>query len=77
MSDFERGDIALYLISLSLPLFWLLYGFLFSGGQKLRIYSAHDSSLIALLMVLGVWDNEWPEFSSSLCVEVYKDKQVS
>ena len=77
MGDVERGDIALCLISLSLPLFSFLYLFPFSGGQKLRLYSAHDSSLIALLMVLGVWDSEWPEFSSSLCVEVYKDKQVS
>lgn len=57
--------------------FFTLYCLLFSDGQKLCLYSAHDSSLIALLMVLGVWDNEWPEFSSSLSVEVYKDKQVS
>jgi len=42
--------------------------------RKMFLYSAHDSTLIALLMVLGCWDDHWPEFSASLCFELYENK---
>jgi len=39
-------------------------------GPRLRIYTAHDSSLIPLLCALNVYDNVWPPYSSTAIIEV-------
>jgi len=41
--------------------------------KKMYLYSAHDTTLMALLMVLDQWNNQWPLFSASICFEVYSD----
>jgi len=44
-------------------------------GSKLSLYSAHDSTLMALLASLGpkVWDGtEWPAYASMFLIELYE-----
>lgn len=40
---------------------------------KLMLYSTHDSTLVALLCALGIFDNRWPPFAADLCIETYVD----
>lgn len=42
---------------------------------KLVLYSAHDSTLAVLFHVLGIWKDEWPDFASNVCLELYRDPQ--
>lgn len=40
--------------------------------QKLSLYSGHDSTIIALLAVLGAFQGEWPPVASTVVVETWK-----
>eukprot|EP00794_Sanderia_malayensis_P002465 gene2465-2838_t len=42
------------------------------SGYKMLIFSAHDTTLMALLKAIGVYDNKWPRFSSDIKIELYK-----
>lgn len=47
-----------------------------AGGSavRLRLYSAHDTTLLPLLMILGAFDpphDRWPPFSSCLALELH------
>lgn len=42
--------------------------------SKLLLYSAHDTTLIAILNVLDVFNKQWPPFGSYLALELYKRK---
>ncbi|XP_012558055.1 lysophosphatidic acid phosphatase type 6 [Hydra vulgaris] len=42
--------------------------------EKMYLYSAHDTTIIALLMVLDLWDEKWPAFSSSIIFELYTNQ---
>lgn len=39
--------------------------------QKLVFYAAHDTSLLALLAAMGIWDGQWVGYASLLTIEVY------
>lgn len=41
---------------------------------KVCFYSAHDSTIIPLLLSLGTWDGAWPPFASSLAFELWADE---
>jgi len=45
-----------------------------SSCESMHLYSAHDTTLMALLMVLDQWDDDWPTYSASMCFEVYTNK---
>uniref|UniRef100_A0A2C9KSZ8 Uncharacterized protein n=1 Tax=Biomphalaria glabrata TaxID=6526 RepID=A0A2C9KSZ8_BIOGL len=40
---------------------------------KMCLYSSHDSTLIALLEALGIWDGNWPPFASDVRLELHKE----
>eukprot|EP00111_Clytia_hemisphaerica_P023920 TCONS_00070474-protein len=43
---------------------------------KMNLYSAHDTTLNALLMAFGKWDRySWPRFASYIAFELYKHKE--
>lgn len=33
------------------------------------IYSAHDSTLVPILCALGIYDDHWPDYASSILIE--------
>jgi hypothetical protein len=44
------------------------------SAHCLRLYSAHDTTVLPLLMILGVFEpprRRWPDFASSLALELY------
>ena len=36
------------------------------------LYSAHDTTLMALLEAIGVYDYKWPPYASDVKIELYK-----
>lgn len=46
-----------------------------NGGKtpKLYLYSGHDATIVALLEVLGIFDNKWPPFAADITFELYQD----
>ncbi|XP_065063737.1 lysophosphatidic acid phosphatase type 6-like [Rhopilema esculentum] len=42
---------------------------------KLILYSAHDTTLMAVLYVLGVYDFKWPKYAADVKVELYQDEK--
>jgi len=40
----------------------------------MMLYSVHDTTMAPLLLVLGLFDNKWPEFAADLAFELYRDK---
>eukprot|EP00045_Choanoeca_perplexa_P005481 m.46395 g.46395 ORF g.46395 m.46395 type:complete len:316 (-) comp13147_c0_seq2:52-999(-) len=40
---------------------------------KLKLYSAHDTTLMPLLLVLGSFDGKWPPFAADITLELYED----
>ncbi|XP_076439265.1 lysophosphatidic acid phosphatase type 6-like [Babylonia areolata] len=43
--------------------------------QKICLYSTHDSTTIALLEGLGIFDWKWPPFAADVRVELYEDEE--
>lgn len=43
----------------------------------MMLYSVHDTSVAALLLALGIFDNKWPDFAADLTFELYRDKVMS
>ena len=41
---------------------------------KMVIYAAHDTTLMAVLYALGVYDHKWPKYAADIKIELYKDK---
>jgi len=57
----------------------LLIVFLFisrCSKYKMELFSAHDTTLMGLLLVLNRWDDVWPKYVSLFKLELYKN-QVS
>jgi hypothetical protein len=46
-------------------------GFAVPRTQRLSVYSGHDTSIIALLAVLGVFQGEWPPVASTVVLETW------
>jgi len=40
----------------------------------MMLYSVHDTSVAALLIALGLFDDKWPDFAADLAFELYRDK---
>ena len=45
------------------------------GFYRLNLYACHDSTLMALLVTFGIFDDKWPPFAADLVFETYEDKQ--
>jgi len=41
---------------------------------KMVLYSAHDTTLMAVLFALGVYDYKWPKYAADVKIELYKDR---
>eukprot|EP00933_Yihiella_yeosuensis_P034489 TRINITY_DN27977_c0_g1_i1.p1 TRINITY_DN27977_c0_g1~~TRINITY_DN27977_c0_g1_i1.p1 ORF type:complete len:489 (+),score=67.49 TRINITY_DN27977_c0_g1_i1:96-1562(+) len=41
---------------------------------SVAIYSGHDTTLMPVLVALGLWDGLWPPFASSLALELWESK---
>ena len=41
------------------------------AAAPLRLVSGHDTTLMPLLLALGVYDERWPPFCATLCVELW------
>ena len=46
----------------------------FISHYKMMLYSVHDTSVAALLIALGIFDDKWPDFAADLAFELYRDK---
>jgi len=40
----------------------------------IRLISAHDTTILPLLVALGIYDNRWPPFCACCTIELYKNK---
>ncbi|BFZ25679.1 hypothetical protein BsWGS_28718 [Bradybaena similaris] len=47
------------------------------SSYKLCLYSSHDSTMLGLLEVLGIYDNKWPPFAADIRLELYKEVNSS
>ena len=45
------------------------------AGQKLAMYSAHDSTIANVLMALDVFDPQSPPYRSAVLIELLKDEK--
>ncbi|XP_019483373.1 PREDICTED: lysophosphatidic acid phosphatase type 6 isoform X1 [Hipposideros armiger] len=43
--------------------------------RKLYLYSAHDVTVMPLLMALGIFDHKWPPFAVDVTLELYQHQQ--
>ncbi|XP_077870634.1 lysophosphatidic acid phosphatase type 6-like [Saccoglossus kowalevskii] len=43
--------------------------------KKFHMYSCHDTTLIAVLSGLDIFDNQWPPYAADLVFELYEDKE--
>ena len=37
------------------------------------LYSCHDSTITAMLLALGCYDDEWPPYAADVAFELYED----
>ena len=42
------------------------------SGKKLIFFSAHDSTLTAVMEALGIWDATWPPYGSDIRMELFQ-----
>ncbi|XP_061827356.1 lysophosphatidic acid phosphatase type 6 isoform X2 [Nerophis lumbriciformis] len=45
-------------------------------NRKLFLYSAHDTTLIPCLMVLGIFDMQWPPYAADLTLELHQHQRT-
>ena len=43
-----------------------------SSRPPVRLYSAHDTTLLPLLLAVGAFDDRWPPFAASLAFELHR-----
>ncbi|WFD29344.1 acid phosphatase [Malassezia sp. CBS 17886] len=43
---------------------------------RLSIYLGHDASLVGILSTLDCFNGRWPDFSASLCMELFRGKET-
>ncbi|XP_026151364.1 lysophosphatidic acid phosphatase type 6 [Mastacembelus armatus] len=46
-------------------------------SRKLFLYSAHDTTLIAFLMALGIFDMRWPPYAADITLELHQHRQTN
>ena len=62
----------LFTPQLNLITFFYLYNH--CSDLKFILYSAHDTTLMAVLHALGVYDFKWPKFAADVKIELYQDE---
>lgn len=45
-----------------------------NSHNTISLYSAHDTTVISLLLVFGIFDDKWPPFLASIIIEVYRSE---
>lgn len=43
-------------------------------NYKMMMYSVHDTTMAPILLILGLFDDKWPDFAADLTFELYRDK---
>ncbi|XP_060083776.1 lysophosphatidic acid phosphatase type 6-like [Ylistrum balloti] len=43
-------------------------------AKKLFLFATHDSTMVGILGLLDIWDNEWPPFSVDIRFELYENQ---
>ena len=51
------------------------FKFSLNSVPALHLYSGHDTTLVPLLVGLGVYDDEWPPYTADLAFELYEDEE--
>ena len=44
------------------------------GSPLLAMWATHDTTILVFLAALGVWDGQWPPYTDTVVLEVYKEK---
>lgn len=44
------------------------------AGAKLCLFSAHDTTLLPMLVAMGVFDNKWPPYAAAIAFELYEEE---
>jgi len=44
------------------------------GDRKLNLFSAHDTTVLPLLVALGVFNGRWPDYCADLAFELWEDR---
>jgi len=42
--------------------------------KKLHLVSAHDTTILPLLVTLNIFDGEWPDFCAEVAIELWEEK---
>ena len=50
------------------------FPFLFCSEDKMHLYAVHDTTLIPLLIAVGIFEDAWPGFCSDVIIETYQDQ---
>lgn len=45
------------------------------GPFKFVLYAAHDTTIMPVLQILGVWDRIWPAYASMINFEIYRTRR--
>eukprot|EP00928_Gymnodinium_smaydae_P004610 TRINITY_DN11568_c0_g2_i2.p1 TRINITY_DN11568_c0_g2~~TRINITY_DN11568_c0_g2_i2.p1 ORF type:complete len:491 (-),score=72.02 TRINITY_DN11568_c0_g2_i2:160-1632(-) len=45
-----------------------------TAATKLYIYGSHDTAMIAIMVMLGIWDGVWPAYTETMVLEAYRAK---
>jgi len=43
------------------------------GSPLLAMWATHDTTILVFLAALGVWDGQWPPYTDTVVLEVYKE----
>ncbi|XP_037645046.1 lysophosphatidic acid phosphatase type 6 [Sebastes umbrosus] len=54
-----------------------LHGTSSEPNRKLFLYSAHDTTLIPILMALGIFDMKWPPYAADITLELHQHRQTN
>ncbi|XP_033730250.1 lysophosphatidic acid phosphatase type 6-like [Pecten maximus] len=44
-------------------------------AKKLFLFATHDSTIVGMLGLLGIWDEQWPPYSVDLRFELYENEK--
>ena len=47
------------------------------SSPMLAMWATHDTTMLVLLAALGVWNGQWPPYTDTIVLEVYKETSIS
>ena len=47
-----------------------------ASASPLALWATHDTTILAFLVALGLWDGQWPPYTDTLVLEVYKSSRT-